>query len=61
MIISIILGIILLGLFYWLVSLIPLPEPFPTIVRVLFIILAVLYILDALGFYHTGVSLPFPR
>lgn len=57
MLVSLIIGIIVLGLVYWLVTLIPLPDPFPTIIKVLFIIIAVFYIFDALGIYHTGLSI----
>lgn len=57
MLISLIGFIIVLGLVYWLVSLIPLPAPFPTIVKVLFIIIAVLYILHAFGVLNTGITI----
>lgn len=57
MLISLIGFIIVLGLVYWLVSLIPLPAPFPTIVKVLFIIIAVLYILQAFGVLNTGITI----
>lgn len=57
MLISLIVFIIVLGLIYWLVSLIPLPAPFPTIVKVLFIIIAVFYILQALGIFNSGITL----
>jgi len=46
---SLLISVILLGLLYWLVSLIPLPSPFPQVVRVLFIILLVLVVLSAFG------------
>lgn len=55
MILSIIATIVILGLIYWAVSLIPLPEPFPQIIRVLFIIIAVIYILSLFG---VNVGLP---
>lgn len=54
---SLIVTIIILGLIYWAVSLIPLPDPFPTIVKILFIIIAVSVLLQAFG-VSTGVSLP---
>lgn len=53
--ISLLITIVVLGLLYWAVSLIPLPDPFPTIIRVIFIIIAVLYILNAFGV--TGLPL----
>jgi len=53
--IELIVAIVILGLIYWAVSLIPLPDPFPTIVKILFIIVAVLYVLQAFGL---GVGLP---
>lgn len=47
--IELIIALVLIGLIYWAVSLIPLPEPFPLIIRVLFIIIAVIYLLNAFG------------
>lgn len=47
--ISLLVFIIILGLVYWAVTLIPLPAPFPTIVKIIFILIAVLAILHALG------------
>ncbi len=52
--ISLIIALVILGLIYWAVSLIPLPDPFPQIVKVIFIIIAVVYVLNALG-VHTGL------
>ena len=49
MLVTLIVYLVLLGLVYWLVSLIPLPSPFPEIIRVLFIILAVVAVLSAFG------------
>lgn len=53
--ISLIVTIVILGLIYWAVSLIPLPDPFPIIVRILFIIIAVVYILN---FFGVSTGLP---
>ena len=54
---SLIVYLVILGLIYWLVSLIPLPPPFGQIIRVLFIILAVLAVLSAFGVLPSS----FPR
>lgn len=45
-----------LGLAYWLLSLLPLPHPFPTILLVLFVLLGLLLLWDV----FTG-SLGLPR
>lgn len=58
MLISLIISILVIALVYWLVSLIPLPEPFGQIIRVIFIIIAVLTILQAFGVL--GGHLVFP-
>lgn len=55
-IVSLIISLIVLGLIWWLVSFIPLPEPFGQIVRVLFIILAVFVVLSAFGIVPGGAS-----
>lgn len=52
--ISLIISIVVLGLIYWAVSLLPLPEPFPMVIKVLFIILLVVALLNAFG-VHTGL------
>lgn len=56
MFISLIVSLIVLGLFYWLVTLIPLPSPFPEIIKVVFVIVDVLIVLQAFG-VHTGVPI----
>ncbi len=53
------LGIILLcvvfGLLLWLVTLLPLPEPFPTIIKVCVVIICILLLL---GIVFGGVDIP---
>ena len=52
--IELLVFIVILGLCYWAVSLIPLPAPFPTIVQIIFIIIAVVALLNVFGF-STGL------
>lgn len=47
--IHVIVVLVIAGLIYWCLTLIPLPEPFPTIIRVVVIIAVVLYLLSLLG------------
>ena len=54
-IITLIVYLIVLGLLYYLVSLIPLPAPFGQIVQVLFVLLAILVVLSAFGFVSGGL------
>ena len=54
-IITLIIYLVVLGLIYMLVSLLPLPDPFATIIRVLFILLAVLVVLSAFGIIGGGL------
>ena len=53
--IAIIILCVIAGLIYWLVSLLPLPAPFPTIIQVCVILIILLY---AVGLLFGGVSLP---
>lgn len=55
MIILLIAFLVVLALVYWLITLLPIPDPFRQIINVLFILLAVLYVLDRLGLFHTGL------
>jgi hypothetical protein len=50
MLISLIIGIVVIALIYWLVTLIPLPEPAPAVLKVVFIVVLILYVLQAFGF-----------
>lgn len=54
--ITLIISLVVLGLIYWAVSLIPLPAPFPTIIKVIFIVIAVVMLLNAFGI-NTGLHL----
>jgi hypothetical protein len=56
-IVSLIVYLIVLGLIWLLVSQIPLPAPFDLIIKILFILLAVLAVADVLGLVH-GHYLP---
>ncbi len=53
--ISLIIFIVILALVYWAISLIPLADPFPTIIKVLFILIAVVKILSYFGI-ATGLN-----
>ena len=48
LLIHIVIVLIVLGLLYWLATMIPLPAPFPKIIQVVFVIIAVLYLLSCL-------------
>ena len=58
-VLNLILFLVILGVLWWLITLIPLPHPFPVIIQVLFVILAVLLILSVLfGVNILGVTVP---
>lgn len=44
--ISLILTLVVLGLIAWAVTLIPIPQPFAQIIRVILIIVAVIYVVN---------------
>lgn len=58
MLVVIIFWLCVAGLAYWLISLIGLTDPFPRIIRVLFIIIAVLIVLVGFGLFGGGLGLP---
>ena len=47
--ISLLVSLVVLALCYWLITLLPLPEPFPIIIRVVVVIIAIVYILRFVG------------
>ncbi len=49
MFVSLIATLVVLGLLWYLISLIPLPSPFPEIIKVLFILAAIFVVLGAFG------------
>ena len=53
-IINLIVYLVVLGLIWWLVSLLPLPAPVAGIVRVLFIILLIMVVLGVFGIIPGG-------
>jgi len=46
--------IIVLGLIYWLITMLPLPAPFKTIAIVIFIIICILVLLSMIGVVDVG-------
>jgi hypothetical protein len=54
-IVNLIIYLVIFGLIWWLVSLLPLPSPVAQIVRVLFIILLILIVLSAFGILPAGI------
>jgi hypothetical protein len=53
-IITLIIYLVVFGLIWWLVSMLPLPAPVAQIVRVLFIILLILIVLSVFGIIPGG-------
>jgi hypothetical protein len=51
MIISLIVGIVVIALVYWLLTLIPLPSPAPVVLKVIFIVVLVLFVLQSFGLW----------
>lgn len=55
LLITVIVFCIVGGLLWWLVTMLPLPEPFPTVIRVCVVLILILILL---GVLFGGVSLP---
>lgn len=53
--IALIIYVLILGLLYWAISLIPLPPPFPLVIKILFIVLLVIVLLNAFGLVSVPV------
>ena len=49
MILNLVVEIVVVALVYWLISLLPLPEPAPLILKVLFVLILILIVLSAFG------------
>lgn len=47
--VTLIVTLVILGLLFWLLTLLPLPDPFPTILKVVFILIAIYVVLGAFG------------
>lgn len=50
LLINLIIWGIVLGLIYWLVMLLPIPDPFKRFIQVAFILICILVLLGAVGF-----------
>jgi hypothetical protein len=53
---SILIMVIVLGLIYWIVTMLPLPEPFKQIAIVIVVVMCLIYLISLL----TGYAGPFP-
>lgn len=53
-IVNLIIYLVVFGLIWWLVSMLPLPAPVAQIVRVLFVILLILIVLSVFGILPGG-------
>jgi hypothetical protein len=54
--ISLIITLVILGLVFWAITFLPIAEPFLTIIKVIFIIIALYYVLSFFGI-STGLPL----
>lgn len=50
--ISLIVILVVLALVYYCLTLLPIPEPFGVIIKVVFVLVAILEILSAFGIFH---------
>lgn len=58
MLISLLVAVIVLGLVYWLVMMLPIPDPFRKIAQVIFIIIAIFVVLGVFGFIPRSLWVP---
>jgi hypothetical protein len=54
MLISLLVAVLVLGLIYWLITLLPIPDPFKKIVLVVFIIICIIWVLNMFGMLGSG-------
>ena len=54
-ILTLIVYVMVLGLLWWLITLLELPAPFPKIIQVLFVLLAIFAILGVFGIIPGGL------
>lgn len=47
--ITLVVSLVVIGLLYYLVTLLPLPSPFPAVIRVIFILILIYVVLQAFG------------
>lgn len=55
--IGLLVFVIILGLLYWCVTLLPLPSPFKQIAIVILILIAIIYLVSAFGLLSVGPHL----
>jgi len=55
--ITLLATLVVLGLVFYLITLIPMADPFPKIIRIVAIIIAVILVLNALGITHFPLGL----
>jgi heme A synthase len=50
MLISLLVFVIVAGLIWWLLSMLPIPDPFKKVVLVIFIVICIIYLLGFVGY-----------
>lgn len=58
---SLLVFVIVLGLIYWIITLLPLPDPFKKIALVIVLVVCLLYLLSILFGYMPGFPVPHYR
>jgi multisubunit Na+/H+ antiporter MnhE subunit len=62
LLLSLVIFALILGVLWWIVSILPLPEPFPRILQVVIVVIAVIYLIYFLmGLIGSGPRLPVLR
>lgn len=62
MLISLLIILMVLGVAWWVITLLPLPHPFPIIIQVVFVIIALIVVIDLLrGVTGDGGHVPLWR
>lgn len=54
MLITLLIGVIVAGLIYYLLSLLPIPQPFKNVVMVIFILICIIWLLGFTGIWGGG-------
>lgn len=54
MLISLLVAVIVIGLIFWLLTMLPIPQPFLNIVKVILVVICIIWLLSFTGFLGGG-------
>jgi len=54
MLIELLIAVLVIGLIYYLITMLPIPQPFKNVVTIIFIVICIIWLLSFIGAFGSG-------